>query len=171
MTKRTFNRISSAIELGRKTACLELFEDNTIFEHGHFIKPAIFTGVDPDSPLAQEEIFGPVLSVIKADNFQHAVELANNTRYALTGGVYSRQPSHLKYARENFKVGNLYLNRRTTGALVSRQPFGGFKMSGQGSKAGGKDYLLQFMNTSCVTENTLRRGFAPKLSSTTPSDE
>ncbi len=158
-----YRRISQAIELGKKTAHLELFEDNNNFERGYFIPPAIFTDVDPDSPLAQEEIFGPVLSVIQADNFEQALELANNTRYALTGGVYSRQPSHLQLARENFKVGNLYLNRCTTGALVSRQPFGGFKMSGQGSKAGGEDYLLQFMNTSCVTENTLRRGFAPKL--------
>jgi RHH-type transcriptional regulator, proline utilization regulon repressor / proline dehydrogenase / delta 1-pyrroline-5-carboxylate dehydrogenase len=161
--KAAYNRISQAIELGKKTASLELFEDNNVFETGYFIKPAIFTNVHPDSPLAQEEIFGPVLSVIKADDFEQALALANNTRYALTGGVYSRQPSHLQLARENFKVGNLYLNRRTTGALVSRQPFGGFKMSGQGSKAGGEDYLLQFMNTSCVTENTLRRGFAPKL--------
>jgi len=163
INEAAYHRIFQAIELGKKTAQLELFDNSNNFEPGYFIKPAIFTDVDPHSPLAQEEIFGPVLSVIKADDFEHALELANNTRYALTGGVYSRQPSHLQLARENFKVGNLYLNRRTTGALVSRQPFGGFKMSGQGSKAGGEDYLLQFMNTSCVTENTLRRGFAPKL--------
>ena len=164
-----YNRILQAITLGKQTAHLALFEDSNNLGNGYYIKPAIFTDVDPDSPLAQEEIFGPVLSVIKADDFNHAIDLANNTRYALTGGVYSRQPSHLQLARETFKVGNLYLNRQTTGALVSRQPFGGFKMSGQGSKAGGDDYLLQFMNTSCVTENTLRRGFAPKPSSSASS--
>jgi len=164
-----YNRILQAITLGKQTAHLALFEDSNNVGNGYYIKPAIFTDVNPDSPLAQEEIFGPVLSVIKADDFNHAIDLANNTRYALTGGVYSRQPSHLQLARETFKVGNLYLNRQTTGALVSRQPFGGFKMSGQGSKAGGDDYLLQFMNTSCVTENTLRRGFAPKPSSSSSS--
>ena len=88
--------------------------------------------------------------------------IANGTAYALTGGVYSRRPAHLERARELFHVGNLYLNRGITGALVSRQPFGGFKLSGMGSKAGGRDYLLQFTDAVCVTENTLRRGFSPE---------
>ena len=121
--------------------------DDVYAEKGYYIKPCIFTDVDPASPLAQEEIFGPVLSVIKADTFKQAVEIANNTRYALTGDIYSRQPSHLQYAREHFHVGNLYLNRKITGA---------------GRKAGGVDYLLQFMEAYTITENTIRRGFAPE---------
>ncbi|MGE3315782.1 MAG: aldehyde dehydrogenase family protein, partial [Planctomycetaceae bacterium] len=132
---------------------------------GYYVGPHIFTDVDPDSRLSQEEIFGPVLAVIKVKDFEHAIDVANGTEYALTGGVYSRSPAHLKQARLEFQVGNLYLNRGITGALVERQPFGGYKMSGIGSKAGGPDYLGQFLIPVNVTENTLRRGFAP------PADE
>ena len=115
----------------------------------------------PDSPLAQEEIFGPVLSVLQARDFTEALELANHTRFALTGGVYSRSPSNLSRAKNEFRVGNLYLNRKITGAMVGRQPFGGRKMSGIGNKTGGPDYLMQFTEARTVTENTIRRGFAP----------
>lgn len=128
---------------------------------GFFVGPTLFSEVAPQSPVAQEEIFGPVLALIEADVFNQALEIANGTRYALTGGVYSRSPANLKLAAERFQVGNLYLNRGITGALVGRQPFGGFKMSGVGSKAGGPDYLLQFMEPRTVTENTMRRGYAP----------
>jgi RHH-type proline utilization regulon transcriptional repressor/proline dehydrogenase/delta 1-pyrroline-5-carboxylate dehydrogenase len=128
---------------------------------GHYVGPALFDQVDPASPLAQEEIFGPVLAVIPSRDFDQALEIANGTAYALTGGVYSRSPANLRRAAVGFRVGNLYLNRGITGALVARQPFGGFKLSGIGSKAGGPDYLLQFMEPRCVTENTLRRGVAP----------
>ncbi len=130
---------------------------------GCYVAPAIFADADPDSPLAQEEIFGPVLAVMPADDFDRALAIANATDYALTGGVYSRSPANLRKAEAEFGVGNLYLNRGITGALVARQPFGGFRMSGIGSKAGGPDYLLQFMEPRCVTENTLRRGVAPDL--------
>ena len=91
--------------------------------------------------------------------------MANECEYALTGGVFSRNPQHLAMARSNFEVGNLYINRSITGALVCRQPFGGFKFSGVGSKAGGRDYLLQFMEPRTITENTMRRGFTPDLQS------
>ena len=111
----------------------------------------------------QEEIFGPVLGLIRARDFEHALELANDGRYRLTGGVYSRKPDHLTRARREFRVGNLYLNRSITGAIVGRQPFGGAGMSGVGSKAGGRDYLLQFVEPRVITENTMRRGFAPGL--------
>lgn len=158
----SYNKILQAISNGKKTATLHQRDNVKNDDHGFYIRPCIFTDVDPLSPLAQEEIFGPVLAVIEAETFKQAVLLANNTRYALTGGLYSRQPSHLKYARLNFNVGNLYLNRKITGALVGRQPFGGHKMSGAGSKAGGAEYLIQFMHAHCVTENTLRRGFAPR---------
>jgi len=156
-------RISGVIEQGRHRASLVCGEEVPLPEVGHFIAPHIFTGVAPQDPLAQEEIFGPVLAVLRADDFEQALEIANSTRYALTGGVYSRHPAHLERAREAFQVGNLYLNRGITGALVSRQPFGGFRMSGTGSKAGGPDYLQHFLDAVCVTENTLRRGFAPEV--------
>jgi RHH-type proline utilization regulon transcriptional repressor/proline dehydrogenase/delta 1-pyrroline-5-carboxylate dehydrogenase len=128
---------------------------------GHYIGPAIFIEVDEGSPLAREEIFGPVLSIFRARDFNHALGIANSTAYALTGGVYSRLPSHLAQARREFEVGNLYINRKITRAMVSRQPFGGFKLSGMGFKAGGPDYLLQFLQARTITENSLRRGFAP----------
>jgi RHH-type proline utilization regulon transcriptional repressor/proline dehydrogenase/delta 1-pyrroline-5-carboxylate dehydrogenase len=128
---------------------------------GNFVGPAIFAGIEPHHRLAQEEIFGPVLAVMRARDFDHALELANASVYALTGGVFSRSPAHIDQARRNFRVGNLYINRGITGAVVGRQPFGGFKLSGIGSKAGGPDYLLQFMEPRTVSENTLRHGFVP----------
>jgi RHH-type proline utilization regulon transcriptional repressor/proline dehydrogenase/delta 1-pyrroline-5-carboxylate dehydrogenase len=98
---------------------------------------------------------------MKAQDFGHALELALQVRYGLTGGVYSRNPTHIARACREFRVGNLYVNRPITGAIVGRQPFGGSRMSGVGSKAGGPDYLLQFLEPRTVTENTIRRGFAP----------
>ena len=121
----------------------------------------IFTGIKPEHRIAQEEVFGPLLVVMRVRDFDEALVAGNSTDYALTGGVFSRTPSHLERARREFDVGNLYLNRGITGALVGRQAFGGSAMSGVGSKAGGPDYLLQFMNPKVVTENTMRRGFAP----------
>jgi RHH-type transcriptional regulator, proline utilization regulon repressor / proline dehydrogenase / delta 1-pyrroline-5-carboxylate dehydrogenase len=111
--------------------------------------------------IAQEEIFGPVLAVMKARDLSEALRIANGTKYALTGGVYSRSPQSIERCKREFRVGNLYINRKITGALVDRQPFGGFKLSGIGSKAGGSDYLHQFLVPRTVTENTLRHGFAP----------
>jgi RHH-type transcriptional regulator, proline utilization regulon repressor / proline dehydrogenase / delta 1-pyrroline-5-carboxylate dehydrogenase len=130
-------------------------------DHGFYVGPVIITDVDPEGAIAQEEIFGPVLAVISAENFERALAIANNTPYALTGGLYSRTPSHIQQAYREFEVGNLYINRSITGALVDRHPFGGFKLSGVGSKAGGPDYLLQFLEPRAITENTQRQGFAP----------
>jgi RHH-type proline utilization regulon transcriptional repressor/proline dehydrogenase/delta 1-pyrroline-5-carboxylate dehydrogenase len=121
----------------------------------------IIGGITPEHRIAQEEIFGPVLAVMRVVDFDQALDWANSTRFALTGGVFSRSPAHLERARREFRVGNLYLNRNVTGALVARQPFGGARMSGAGTKAGGPDYLLHFMDPRVVTENTMRRGFAP----------
>ena len=126
---------------------------------GYFVGPTVFTDIEPHHRLAQEEIFGPVLAVMKAENFAAAIRMANGTAYALTGGVYARSPANLALAREQFDVGNLYFNRPITGALVGRQPFGGHRFSGVGAKAGGEDYLAQFMVTRVISENTLRRGF------------
>jgi len=129
---------------------------------GHFVGPVIVTDISPQSSVVREEVFGPVLVVLKARDFDEALALALASPYALTGGVYSRSPAHIERARQEFRVGNLYVNRKITGALVGRQPFGGLGLSGIGSKAGGPDYLLQFLEPRVITENTLRRGFAPK---------
>jgi RHH-type transcriptional regulator, proline utilization regulon repressor / proline dehydrogenase / delta 1-pyrroline-5-carboxylate dehydrogenase len=128
-----------------------------------YVPPHIFSHVTPNHSIAKEEIFGPVLAVMHASTFEAALDVANSSVYKLTGGVFSRKPAHLDLARRKFRVGNLYLNRGITGALVARQPFGGFAMSGVGSKAGGADYLLQFVEPRAACENTLRRGFAPEL--------
>ena len=102
-----------------------------------------------------------MLCCTKAASYEEAITIANDSQYALTGGVFSRSPANIEKAYRDFKVGNLYINRSCTGAIVCRQPFGGFAMSGIGSKAGGPDYLLQFMEPRTVTENTMRRGFTP----------
>ena len=130
---------------------------------GWFIPPAIFEVTDPRHTLMQREFFGPILTLFVARDFSHALDVANLSDFALTGAVYSRSPENLQRARDEFRVGNLYLNRPCTGALVHRQPFGGFKMSGAGTKAGGPGYLLNFCEMRVCTENTMRRGFAPEI--------
>ena len=152
-------RILEYIEEGKKEAKLAL--ELAAPTQGYFIGPVIFSEVPANGVIAQQEIFGPVLAVIRVKDFQEALEVANNTNYALTGGLYSRTPSHIEQAQADFEVGNLYINRNITGAIVSRQPFGGFKLSGVGSKAGGPDYLLQFLEPRHITENIQRQGFAP----------
>ncbi len=128
---------------------------------GYWVPITMVDNILPEHRIAQEEVFGPVLAIMRAKDFDHAIELANSTRFALTGGVFSRSPKNLDKARQKFRVGNLYINRNNTGALVERQPFGGARMSGVGTKAGGPDYLLHFMDPRVITENTMRRGFAP----------
>ncbi|QJT10376.1 L-glutamate gamma-semialdehyde dehydrogenase [Oceanidesulfovibrio marinus] len=157
-------KIKEYVEIARKegtilvehTAPAALDTDNACY-----VPMTIVGGITPEHRIAQEEIFGPVLAVMRAKNFDQAIEWANSTRYALTGGVFSRSPRHLEQARREFNVGNLYLNRNNVGALVERQAFGGFKLSGVGSKTGGPDYLIQYMDPKVVTENTMRRGFTP----------
>ncbi|HEY2147057.1 MAG TPA: aldehyde dehydrogenase family protein, partial [Pirellulales bacterium] len=157
-----FERIHRYIEIGRHEAREALAVDvGPLAEKGYFIGQHIFTDVKPTSRIAQEEIFGPVLAVIRVANIDEAIRTADGVDYALTGGIYSRSPAHLERVSRELFVGNLYLNRPITGALVHRQPFGGFKLSGIGDKAGGPDYLLQFVVERTITENTLRRGFAP----------
>lgn len=153
------DRIREYIAKGKEEAKLVLEMPSS--EAGYFIGPVIFSEVSPTATIAQEEIFGPVLACIRAKDFQEALQIANGTNFALTGGLYSRTPSHIEQATAEFEVGNLYINRGITGAIVSRQPFGGFKLSGVGSKAGGPDYLLQFLEPRVVTENIQRQGFAP----------
>ncbi|QGY40797.1 aldehyde dehydrogenase family protein [Pseudodesulfovibrio cashew] len=128
---------------------------------GCYVPLTIVENITKDDRLAQEEVFGPVLSVMRAKDMDEALDIANSTRFALTGAIYSRSPKHLERAYREFRVGNLYLNKPSVGALVERHAFGGFKMSGVGSKSGGPDYLLQFLDPRLVCENTIRRGFAP----------
>lgn len=151
--------VSAAIETARAEGRIVVQRD--VPEKGCFVPLTIVEGIRPEHHTAQEEIFGPVLAVMRAKDFNDALDMANKSRFALTGGVFSRSPKRLEQAKREFRVGNLYLNRNNTGALVYRQPFGGFKMSGIGSKAGGPDYLIQFLDPRVVTENTMRRGFAP----------
>lgn len=119
---------------------------------GYFVQPTVIADVDSQARIFQEEIFGPVLAVAKAKNFDHALQLANNSEYGLTGAAYSNNPEKIARAREEFFVGNLYLNRKCTGAMVGAHPFGGFNMSGTDSKAGGPDYLLQFLQAQSIAE-------------------
>jgi RHH-type proline utilization regulon transcriptional repressor/proline dehydrogenase/delta 1-pyrroline-5-carboxylate dehydrogenase len=128
---------------------------------GWFAGPTVVVTDRPDCALATEEIFGPVLTCLRAEDFDHAVALANATDYALTGGVFSRSPSRIRHAIDELRVGNLYVNRAITGARVGRHPFGGLGLSGVGSKAGGPDYLQQFTEPRVVSENVVRQGFAP----------
>ncbi|GAB4344814.1 MAG: L-glutamate gamma-semialdehyde dehydrogenase [Desulfobulbaceae bacterium] len=130
---------------------------------GLFVPPTLFEVDDPGHPLMQRELFGPVLTIIRAPDFEAALSIAADSEYALTGSVYSRSPSNLEKARRSFKVGNLYINRHCTGAVVGRQPFGGFGMSGIGTKAGGPGYLRLFAHPRCISENTMRSGFIPEL--------
>jgi RHH-type proline utilization regulon transcriptional repressor/proline dehydrogenase/delta 1-pyrroline-5-carboxylate dehydrogenase len=158
----SLEKVQGYIELAKREHHLELQVQLPAGLEGYYIAPAIFTAVNPAARLAKEEIFGPVLAVLTAKDLPAAIHIANNTPFALTGGIYSRSPQNIERVRSEFLVGNLYINRSITGAIVGRHPFGGFKMSGGGTKAGGTDYLLNFMFPRVVTENTLRHGFAPE---------
>jgi RHH-type proline utilization regulon transcriptional repressor/proline dehydrogenase/delta 1-pyrroline-5-carboxylate dehydrogenase len=136
-----------------------------IRDDGYYVPPAVFRVDDVSHRFMQEEFFGPIITLMHADDFERAIDLANRCEFKLTGGVYSRSPNNLEIARRRFRVGNLYLNRGSTGAMVHRQPFGGFGMSGIGTKAGGPGYLIHFANPRSSTENTMRRGMTPDLES------
>lgn len=143
--------ILNYIEIGRNEGRL-VAGGKAALGDGYFLQPTVIAGVDSKARIFQEEIFGPVLAVTRARDFNHALELANDTEYGLTGAVYSRNPETLHRARKEFFVGNLYLNRRCTGAMVGAHPFGGFNLSGTDSKAGGPDYLLQFLQAKSIAE-------------------
>jgi RHH-type proline utilization regulon transcriptional repressor/proline dehydrogenase/delta 1-pyrroline-5-carboxylate dehydrogenase len=154
-------RILAIIDAGKQEATLAWQGPMPNDPDACYVPPAIFTGVPPNSRLFREEIFGPVLAVTKAKDFDEAIALANDSEFALTGGCYSRSPAHIERVKTELVCGNLYINRTITGAMVQRQPFGGFKMSGGGTKAGGREYLQNFLVPRVITENCLRRGFAP----------
>lgn len=156
INKGSLEKMLEYIQIGIKEGGKLITGGNTIEGEGFFLKPTIIADVDPKATIAQEEIFGPVLAVIKAENFSHALEIANNTEYGLTGAVYSHDRKRLELAKEEFFVGNLYLNRKCTGALVGVHPFGGFNMSGTDSKAGGRDYLLLFLQAKSIAEKKIQ---------------
>ncbi len=149
------------IDIGKREGKLLLEMDAPTC--GCYVGPVVFGNVERNAVVAQEEIFGPVLSIIRVKDFDEAIETALDSRYGLTGGLYSRSPAHIERARQEFRVGNLYVNRHNTGAIVERHPFGGARMSGVGSKAGGPDYIIRFMEPRSISENTMRRGFAPDV--------
>ena len=163
-------RLREAIERAQRVGRLAYrFPDMRLPASGYFVGPAIAAEVPPDDALAQEELFGPLLCAFRVKSFEEALALANDTAYALTGGVYSRSPSHLEVAIRSFDVGNLYLNRPITGALVGRQPFGGHRLSGLGTKAGGPDYLLQLLVPKTICANTARHGIPLESPSAAPA--
>jgi RHH-type transcriptional regulator, proline utilization regulon repressor / proline dehydrogenase / delta 1-pyrroline-5-carboxylate dehydrogenase len=153
-------RVRSYVELAEHEGTVACARDDVPAE-GFYVGPTIVTDVSPRSRLATEEIFGPVLTVLRAGSFEEALELANDTDYALTAGIVSRSPAHIRKATAELRAGNVYVNRSITGAVVGRQPFGGYGLSGAGTKAGGPDYLLTFVDPRAISENTLRQGFAP----------
>lgn len=146
-----YEKILGYLEIGKTEGQLEV-GGSKAEGNGYYIQPTVFSGVDPQARIAQEEIFGPVLSFIKAESFDHAVEIFNNTEFGLTGAIYSNSRKHLESARTELHCGNLYFNRKCTGALVGVHPFGGFNLSGTDSKAGGRDYLLLFSQAKLVSE-------------------
>lgn len=146
-----FNKIMEYIEIGKKEGRLMVGGEGDKSK-GYFIQPTVFADVDPKAVIMQEEIFGPVVAFTRAKDFDHAIEIGNDTDYGLTGAVFTRNRKHLEKARDEFHVGNLYFNRKCTGALVGVHPFGGFNMSGTNSKAGGRDYLPLFMQSKLTSE-------------------
>ena len=163
INQKAFKTINSYIEKGKSEGGRVLIGGGSDGERGYFIEPTVIADVKPGATIEQEEIFGPVLAVIKAGNYDEALKIANDTEFGLTGAVYSTDEVKLQRAKREFHVGNLYLNRKCTGALVGVHPFGGFNMSGTDSKAGGRDYLLLFLQAKVSAERvgaTTRRAEA-----------
>jgi RHH-type proline utilization regulon transcriptional repressor/proline dehydrogenase/delta 1-pyrroline-5-carboxylate dehydrogenase len=155
-------RLLAAAATAREEGRVVARWDGELPATGWYVPPVVVADVDPaTSTLWRDELFGPLLCVVRAGSLDEALALANDTPYALTAGCWSRSPANLRRAAAELRAGNVYLNRATTGAVVGRQPFGGYGLSGVGSKAGGPDYLLQFCDPRVVTENTVRQGFVP----------
>jgi len=162
INREAFDRIREYISDGIQQGGKVLLEGIVDDSNGFYIGPHIIE-VDRNNVLAREEVFGPVLSVIRAKDFDDAMDILNDTDYGLTGGLYSRTPSNIEQFKREARVGNRYINRGITGSIVQRQPFGGFMMSGLGSKAGGENYLKRFMLETTTTENTSRSGYIPGI--------
>ena len=164
---KAYDKIKEYIEIGKREAKLAYGGESE--GPGYFIEPTIFVDVKPDSRLAQEEIFGPVLSVIKARDWEDAMDIANGTMFGLTGAVYSHDPARVEDAERRFHVGNLYINRKCTGAMVGCHPFGGFNMSGTDSKTGGPDYLLLFLQAKSIARKLTPQVGAPRPRASQPA--
>jgi 1-pyrroline-5-carboxylate dehydrogenase len=152
VNKGSMEKILQYIETGVKEGGRIVAGGKRIGSDGYFIEPTVIADVDPKATISQEEIFGPVLAIIKARDFDHALEIANNTEFGLTGGVWTKNKKKQERAKNEFHAGNFYVNRKITGALVGVHPFGGFNMSGTDSKAGGRDYLLLFMQAKLISQ-------------------
>ncbi len=161
INQKAFKTINEYIEKGKAEGGRVVAGGGADGEQGFFIEPTVIADVAPGATIEQQEIFGPVLAVIKARDFDDALRIANDTEYGLTGALYSNDPEKIERARREFHVGNLYFNRKCTGALVGAHPFGGFNMSGTDSKAGGPDYLGLFMQAK-VSSAKMRAGESAK---------
>ena len=149
--ENAYRKVQSYIEIGKREGRLVLGGE-PLRREGYFVPPTVFADVPPAARISTEEIFGPVLAVVKAYDFDEAMEIANNTEYGLTGSLFSADRERIARAEREFQAGNLYINRKCTGALVGAHPFGGFNMSGTDSKAGGRDYLLLFTQAKVISE-------------------
>ncbi len=167
INQKSFDNATKMIKKGIEEGGKLIIGGNGDSSNGFYIEPTIIDDVQAGATIEQQEIFAPVLAVIKAKDFDHALEIANDTQYGLTGAVYSENEEKLEKARREFHVGNLYLNRKCTGALVGVHPFGGFNMSGTDSKAGGREYLLQFMQGKSIAQKitTNKRDDSTEVSS------
>jgi RHH-type proline utilization regulon transcriptional repressor/proline dehydrogenase/delta 1-pyrroline-5-carboxylate dehydrogenase len=149
---------------------IQQFQENVVYSahlpvqlNGNYVPPTIFESKDFQGDLGQKEFFGPLVTLFHAKDLDEALAIANSTDYALTAGLCSRNPESIERVKEELEAGNLYINRPITGAIVNRQPFGGYRFSGVGAKAGGPDYLLQFLEPYCISESLMRRGFSPDV--------
>jgi RHH-type proline utilization regulon transcriptional repressor/proline dehydrogenase/delta 1-pyrroline-5-carboxylate dehydrogenase len=156
-------RLLKTIERNKSKIIAQVEVSASLMEKGNYVPATLFEDNDFASELSQQEHFGPLLAIYRVKSLDEAIERLNDTDYALTGGIFSRSPKNIRQFIEQAEVGNAYINRGVTGSIVSRQPFGGFKLSGVGAKAGGPDYLLQFLEPRTFTENLMRRGFTPEL--------
>ena len=170
ISKAALDRAMRFVQIGRREGrCLQGGRPSEDPSGGYFLMPTIFADVPADAHIATEECMAPILTVLRAESFARAIEIANATPYALAGGVYSRSPGNIDMAKRRLDVGMLYINRRITLSRVDRQPFGGFNMSGLGNKTGGPDYLQQFTIPRTISENTTRQGFTPATSQDRPN--
>ncbi|TGK18424.1 aldehyde dehydrogenase family protein [Leptospira stimsonii] len=163
ITEESRQRLENILTKHKDTILFQADLSEDLKSKGHYVPPTVFEEKDWNSDLATKEFFGPLVTLFRVKTFDEAIEKANDSEYALTAGVYSRNPEHIEKAKRRIEAGNLYINRAITGAVVERQPFGGYKLSGVGAKAGGPDYLKSFLEPITITENTMRRGFTAEL--------
>lgn len=163
ITEESKQRLEKIINDHKSKILFQAVLSEELKTEGHYVAPTVFEEQDWNGELATKEFFGPIVALFRVKSFSEAIEKANDSDYALTAGLYSRNPEHIEEAKQKIEAGNFYINRAITGAIVARQPFGGYKLSGVGAKAGGPDYLKSFLEPVTITENTMRRGFTSDL--------